>query len=64
VTPNRPAAARPEASAGAAAHLAELDAQHDAHLAALRERAVRARADARDDADLLAERVEPDHQDL
>ena len=49
-----------DASATAAAHLAELDAQYDAHAAALREHAVLARAAVTNDADELRERLEPD----
>jgi len=51
------------ASAGAATHLAELDAQYDAHVAALREHAALAQAAIQSDADELAERAEPTHHD-
>jgi hypothetical protein len=60
VTANLPATQRPEASAKAATHLAEIDAQYDAHVAALREHAVLVQAAVGNDADELAQRAEPD----
>ncbi len=60
MTANPPATLVSDPSARAARHLAELDAQYDAHLAALREHAVLAQAALGNDADELAERAEPD----
>jgi hypothetical protein len=44
----------------AADHLAEIDARHDAHLAALRQHAALIQEAAATDAAELAERLEPD----
>ena len=52
-------ASEPDASAAAAAHLAELDAQYEAHAAALEEHALLARAAVTNDADELRDRLEP-----
>jgi hypothetical protein len=60
VTANLPATQRPDASAKAATHLAEIDALYDVHVAALREHAVLVQAAVGNDAHELAERAEPD----
>ena len=60
MTASSSTAPEPDASATAAGHLAELDAQYDAHAAALAEHAVLARAAVTNDADELRERITPD----
>ncbi len=57
---NDPNAERSDALARSANHLADLDARHDAHVAGLRERAERLRANAEADADVLEHALEPD----
>ena len=51
-----------ENAAGASAHLAELDARHDVHVAALRERAAEAQAALDRAAEELADAAAPPPQ--
>ena len=51
-----------KANPSTAQHLAELDAQHDAHLSALRQHAALVQAAAAQDAAELAERLEPESE--
>jgi len=59
VRPSSPDPSQP-ADPAAANHLAEIDARHEAHAAALRDHAALARAAADEGAAELAERLEPD----
>ena len=62
MTANQPGVLPGAAAVQTAAHLAELDTQYDAHVAAVREHAEDAQTAVERGADELAERVEPDPQ--